>query len=561
MKLGTKTSDDPKIISEMFSHHFKSVFEPLSDNAYTLAQHLEDNFTGTNLHDIRFTQLEVCTALKNIDPNKGAGPDKIKPVFLKHTSNTICMPLNIIFNKCLETGTFPTQWKQAYITPIHKSGSKNNVENYRPISILSAIPKIFEKLIHDHIYSILKNTLLEEQHGFVNGRSTLTNLLVFTNFIFNSLDSKSQIETVYTDFKKAFDKVDHLLLLKKISYNGIKGNLLRWFASYLQNRIQSVVLNGYISLPVVVTSGVPQGSILGPLLFILFINDISTCFDHCKFLLYADDLKLYSAIIKPDDIKLIQNDLDRLENYCKINKLFLAYNKCKHITYTRNKNVVHADFYLGGHKIVSEFSIRDLGVYLDTKLTLDRHIEEILNKSYRMLGFVTRITKSFKHKDTLTCLYQSLVRSHLEYVSPVWNPFYSVYEDKIEKVQKKFLRIVNYRMHSPRVSYENLLTKYQMLSLKDRRTLIDATTFRNICVGEIKCSQLLSEVRFRIPPKNTRSKNLFHIPKTRTNIGKRAPVRRMCVLHNKMLNDIDMFSISRSAFKTKLKSTLVTIMN
>jgi hypothetical protein len=189
--------------------------------------------------------------------------------------------------------------------------------------------------VHNIIYPLLHNIIIPQQHGFVKRRSTTTNLLLYTSYIFEGIDNNKQIDSVYTDFRKAFDRVDHQILLEKIAFNGIRGNLWRWLKSYITNRTQKVVINGHESDYVPISSGVPQGSILGPLLFILFINDIQNCFQFCDFLLYADDLKIFHVINSSDDQIKFQADLDRFSDYCDVNKLSLSINKCKSITFTK----------------------------------------------------------------------------------------------------------------------------------------------------------------------------------------------------------------------------------
>ncbi|KAJ8708432.1 hypothetical protein PYW07_010557 [Mythimna separata] len=334
-------TNDPSVACNMFSDFFNSVYEPASPLLSQWQPPRDHNaLHDVSICDLSFSEVEILKELKSLDLAKGPGPDGLTPYFLKNTASTICKPLFIIYNKCISEGVVPTQWKHAYIIPVHKSGSKRNVEHYRPISILSVLSKLFEKLVHNGIYPVLHNIIIQQQHGFVKRRSTNTNLLLFSSFLFDSVDDRVQVDAVYTDFCKAFDKVDHEILLNKISFNGIRGNLLRWFASYITNRSQRVVINGHKSNIAQVTSGVPQGSILGPLLFILYINDITQCFRNTKFLLYADDLKVYRPIQQANDCLLLQQDLDRLSSYCQKNKLHLSLPKCNFINFTKNKIVI-----------------------------------------------------------------------------------------------------------------------------------------------------------------------------------------------------------------------------
>ncbi|XP_045455112.1 uncharacterized protein LOC123664638 [Melitaea cinxia] len=307
-------------------------------------------------------KVSTPPSLESIDNSKGAGVDNISPIFFRETATVIDQPLHYLYNKCVSDGIFPKIWKSARIVPVYKSGLKSDIENYRPISILPVLSKVFERLVHNAIYPFMHNNILQQQHGFVKRRSTITNLLTYTTDLFDGLDANTQIDSIYTDFRKAFDRVDHRILLEKIVYNGIRGNLWRWLKSYISNRTQRVVVGGYESSTSSVSSGVPHGSILGPLLFVIFINDINKCFPNSKFLLYADDLKIYRKINIYQDHELLQEDLDRFTTYCYENKLELSLNKCKSISFTKRKTVSIFTYSLCDTDIVKVQNIRDLGV-------------------------------------------------------------------------------------------------------------------------------------------------------------------------------------------------------
>lgn len=557
-------ADEPEDVCNVFSTYFKSVFQPsiLTDN-YSIdqIQNLDINTETANIiSDIYISLDSLLMELKNLDLTKGPGLDSIPPLFFRSTSASICKPLHVLFNKCLSEGICPTQWKAARIIPIHKGGAKADVANFRPISISNVLVKIFERLIRDHLYPFLHSSVMPQQHGFVRGRSTVTNLMVYTNDLFRNMDDNEQTDSVYTDFSKAFDVVDHKILLDKIAFNGIRGNLWRWFKSYVTNRTQKVVINGYESETVTVTSGVPQGSILGPLLFILFINDIKNCFKHSHFLCYADDLKIYRKINNLSDHQLFQKDLDRLANYCDDNKLKLNINKCKCITFTKKKKVTKFNYTLSGTILDRVETIRDLGVILDTKLTLDAHIDTICNRAFKMFGFVIRASNDFKRPTTYLHLFRSLIRSQLEYAVAIWDPLYHTYCDAIEKVQKKFLRCMHYKCYHSISSYENLLKIYNLPSLKSRRLALQAILLYDFCNNKYDCIDISSNISFRVPARPRmracRSLPLFATPRCRTNAGERAPLYRLVDIHNKHFNDIDIFSIRIGAFKRMIKDRI-----
>jgi hypothetical protein len=416
MTFNNRSTSDGQDICELFSEYFGSVFDVPSSNVSFESLDLPTAFNFT-LPNLKITQQEIALKIKQLNEQKGPGPDGIPPRFLKSCYKELSVPLCIIFNESIATGEFPNRWKIANIIPVYKSGDRSSCSNYRPISILSCMAKLFESLAYGPLYGHLSKYITVKQHGFVNRRSTLSNLLEFKNYLCNVFASGGQVDAVYLDFSKAFDKVDHSLLSYKLSHYGIHGCLLRWVISYLSNRTQLVTVKGYSSTHTTVPSGVPQGSHLGPLLFVIFINDLVNRLS-CPCLLYADDLKVYTSIKSSSDYATLQKDLHTVSDWCSINRMSLNVNKCCVISFTKKKNrVVHS--YLIRDKTLKRCDIiKDLGIYFDQGLTFRTHYDNILRRSSRMLGFIIRSTKSFKKPRSILCLFFSLVRSVLEYCCP-----------------------------------------------------------------------------------------------------------------------------------------------
>lgn len=551
-----KVGNTPEDICHLFSNFFKSVFEPsLVEKDLDISNiDIEDTeMPDSLLSEIIIDSKDIRNALKSLDVTKGAGVDNIPPCFLRAVYDVLDEPLCILFNKCLREGEFPRVWKSVRIVPVYKGGPTKDVENYRPISILPTLSKVFERLVHHATYSFLRNTIISQQHGFVKQRSTVTNMLIYTTYLFKGFEANTQIDSVYTDFRKAFDRVDHRILLEKLAFNGIRGNLWRWYKSYITNRTQKVVIKGYESAYEEISSGVPQGSILGPLLFILFINDINDCFHNCNFLLYADDLKIYRRIENYNDHIEFQNDLDRFSDYCLKNKLNLSLEKCKTITFTKKRKISTYPYSLDGTRLKRESIIKDLGITLDTKLHFDVHIENILNKAYRMYSFVIRSGTMFKQPSTYLQLFKTLVRSQIEYAVSVWNPLYDKYINKLESLQKKFLKCIHYKCARKRIPYDELLRTYKLLDLKSRRLQLEAMLLYDICHNRYDTIELTDELYYKVPTKSrmrsTRRHELFFTAACRTNAGLRCPIDRMQRTYNKLFNDLDIFAVSTSKFK------------
>ncbi|CAI6372445.1 unnamed protein product [Macrosiphum euphorbiae] len=257
---------------------------------------------------------DIYDELSSLKSTTCPGPDSIPYTFFTNCKCVLSIPLLYLFNTSLKFGVFQDKWKISYIKPIPKGGDLTLVTNYRPISIISIIPKLFEIIVHKKIFPLFKNIISDVQHGFMPGKSTTTNLLVLQNYILQAFRTGLQVDVIYTDFSKAFDKVDHCALRSKLFNLGIRNPFHSWLVSFITGRQQYVKYMSFNSSLFKINTGVPQGSHIAPLLFNLFINDIE--FLNSNKLLYADDMKIYRIITSPADNLLLQDDLTRLSTWC-----------------------------------------------------------------------------------------------------------------------------------------------------------------------------------------------------------------------------------------------------
>jgi len=544
----------PEICSHFLSF-FKSVFEP-SDQP-VLFKSLTNHSLPMVINEIKKPQ--IVAEIKKLDSNKGSGPDGISPLFIKSCVDSLLEPLYIIFNKSLHEGVFPDRWKHANVLPIYKTGDKSKVENYRPISLLSAFGKLLEAIVASELFHLARDRITPQQHGFFAGRSTSTNLVSFIQRALDTMDSRRRLDAVYTDFSKAFDKVHHATLLVKLGGFGVHGSLLRWFESYISFRTMCVTVNNYKSEQVTVTSGVPQGSHLGPLLFSVFVNDIATCFEHSEFLMYADDLKIFKVIETSVDSEDLQADLNALVVYCQTHRLNLNLNKCNQITFSRLRSSELFQYYLDSHPLAIVTEIKDLGILLDCKLTFESHVVNIVKAAYKSLGFVKRITQEFKDKKSVMALYNSLVRSRLEYAAVVWNPQYYKYIHMIEAVQKRYIKFVNYKFnrHLHHLPYPTQLSQNNLIKLSDRRLIIDMIFLYKLVNGFIDSSFLVQNLNFYCGSLyNTRSPNLFRSPSFNTLSCRNSPSIRLMRTYDNLFSHVDLFESSLVIFRRSLVRTL-----
>ena len=452
-----KSSKNSSRIPEVISYEGLTANEPLAKanmfNKCFYKQFSEPSYYETNIDfesdstfDIDLSASRVKPILDNLDINKAQGPDAISGAVLKNCSETLAYPLSILFNLSYNTGYIPQEWKLANVVPVHKKDNKNEVTNYRPISLTSLVMKVFERILYDELLTRTIDKIDTRQHGFLRNRSCNSNLLLFTESIARSLHEKIGTDVIYFDFAKAFDTVSHDLILNKLkSQYSIDGTLLEFFTEYLRNRKQRVILDNVISESVDVLSGVPQGSILGPLLFVLFINDIYENINKdSNIALFADDTKIWRDINSELDCENLQNDINTLSIWSRNNKMSFHPDKCKALSiYDCRPDFVKVlpfglrYYYINGNIIEFCKNERDLGVIVSSNFKWDEQHDKILKKTHQMLGFTKRTCHFIKDTRKRRSIYLSLVRSNFEHGSIIWRPITETEISDFEKLQKK----------------------------------------------------------------------------------------------------------------------------
>lgn len=535
-KFDQATAANPLESANLFASFFKSVFAEPDDDVV-----LPAGPSPCTISEMAFTEDEVFRATKLLSTDKGAGPDSIPNSFLRQYADLLCVPLCKIFNLSLRTGIFPNEWKRAFVTPIFKSGSRSDVTNYRGVVLLSAIPKLFEKLVCGRITPIISPLLSDSQHGFLQGRSTCTNLAVFVDRLLDGMQNGGQVDVVYTDFAKAFDRVHHGILIRKLELVGFDGIMINWLKSYLCSREQLVRLDSCTSQSFTVSSGVPQGSHLGPLLFSIFINDLCELLDEQNSLLYADDVKIFRKINGPGDCERIQKNIDIITDWCDNNKMALNVRKCEVISFKKivSSTLIY-DYNVRGEVLQRVEVVKDLGVLLDSRLTFKPHFSQIVAKASSTLYYVKVLAKDFQCPHVTKNLYVSLVRPLLEYCSVVWSPYKDVDVKRLESVQKQFvlfaLRNVPWSHRYRLPPYESRLGLLNLDSLSERRRLATACfTFKAIR-GELKVPEISNKYRFEVPSRLTRSANnprLRMPPAVSSSYVDNGPLRRCIYVFNK----------------------------
>ena len=402
--------------------------------------------------------------LNNLNVGKCQGPDELHGKLLYEIRYELVKPLTNLFNLSLESGTVPQDWRDAIVSPLFKKGSRAKAENYRPVSLTSIVGKLCESIIKDRLVQHLNEheLLRNSQHGFTSGRSCLTNLLDFFESASKELDSGNDVDLVYLDFCKAFDKVPHCRLIKKLHAHGIRGKVLEWIKSWLSGRRQRVCVDGSLSEWVEVLSGVPQGSVLGPVLFLIYINDLDQGLVS-KLGKFADDSKLCKAISGQQDVSALQCDLTQLERWAE--KWQMKFNEEKCVVMHLGKNNAKSQYSLGNIVLKGSERERDLGIIVDKTMKFSEQVNSAVGKANATLGMIKR-NITCKNRNIVTRLYKALVRPKLEYCVQAWRPYLRKDIDKMERVQHRATKMIE---GCKSLSYEDRLKATGLMTLEDRR--------------------------------------------------------------------------------------------
>ena len=429
-------TDDQKMAS-ILNEHFCSIFSEDDGNNHNFTTQPPEEL----LTDMNITMKMVKDKIEQLKPRKAPGPDGITNDILKVLKDEVATPIHILFQSSLSTGNVPSQWRVAKVVPMFKKGAKGKAGNYRSLSLTCQVGKVFESILRDVITDhLLINCLINpSQHGFMPNRSCQTNLLEFLDKVLEMLDDNDPVDIVYLDFSRAFDQVSHVKLLQKLDNLGIRGKIKRWIKSWLENRTQYVEINGKRSETRAVKSGVPQGSVLGPLLFIVYINDLD---EMIKSLVrkFADDTKAASKVKTAADVEGFQDCLNKMLDWSKKWAMGFNLSKCKIMHCGRNNQ--KAEYTMDGVKLKTVDSERDIGVCITANMKPSAQCTDAANKAKAVLNQLTRAFH-YRDKNVFIRLYKQFVRPHLEFSSSVWSCWNVADVQCIENVQVKAIKMVS----------------------------------------------------------------------------------------------------------------------
>jgi hypothetical protein len=530
--VGGTMETDPLLIVNKFNDFFSTIGANLSAQIPHTQQSYTSYLKGTypNSFILFPTDFhEIVSVVNNLPNKKSAGMDEITMDIMKRSINIIADPLSKIINASFETGVFPNELKVGKVCPIHKDGPKNEFENYRPISILQSFSKIFEKLVYMRLERYLRQNqvLNPAQYGFRENRSTTMALLDFYDKISTAIDDKKYSIGIFIDLRKAFDTIDHKILLGKIQFYGIRGLAFEWFKNYLTNRIQYVCINDTYSNSNTITCGVPQGSILGPLLFLIYINDIVESSSILHFMLFADDTNLSYSDNCINNLKVIVNsEIAKLSTWFTVNKLSFNCKKSnymlfghKHLDDALCKNMIT----INSNTLERVKVVKFLGILIDDKMDWKAHISHVASKVARNIGIMYKI-KNKLNLSTMIMLYNSLVYSHLLYCCIVWGSASSTSLNKLRVLQKKIIRIITgspYRAHSNVIFSKLCILKFDDIYVTQIVTLMFKIYNRFLPPEMIEFYSMF-QLRNYCSVYNTRKpKTDFLIPFARTNLGRK----------------------------------------
>ncbi len=464
IRIGNRISEDIAEITEELNRNFASVFtreETFTPPAVSVAN-------LDTMPDLVFTREQLIEKMRRVDPNKSVGPDGVSGWILKENAEELSTPILNIMNTSLETGIVPSEWKKATIVPIFKGGNREKPLNYRPVSLLSILMKILESFVRDKWVEYLEkeNIITDQQFGFREGRSCVSNLLSFYSRVVDVVDQREGwVDCVYLDFKKAFDKVPHDRLLWKLKDIGRVGDkLYKWMENYLRERKMQTMVRGKSSSWTEVASGVPQGSVLAPVLFLIFVNDLPEGLSSYVNM-FADDAKLMKRVKKQEDCWALQDDLKNIHKWStKWNMEFNA-EKCKVLEIGKSQYRPRHDYKLGNVELLKADKEKDLGIIIQNNMSPESHVNKLVRESLSLLANI-RMTFNYLDENIMKKLITAIIRPRVEYAAVAWSPHMRKHIDKIERIQRAATKMIP---GMEDMEYQERLNALNLPTLEQRR--------------------------------------------------------------------------------------------